>query len=475
MKVLPLSVGDAQSRPAFESFLRTCQDAARARRRPQLVSITLESEHLDPLAVLESIYDPGEMHFYCERPAEHLAVAGAEAVVSTVLDGASRFTAAKQFVAEALENTIAIGDLSLPFAGPHFFSAFGFFDDAEPDAPFPAATLFVPRWQVGCSDGRYSAVANLVVAADSAVDALAEKIWRANAKFHGFDYSAARTERFPHPMDVKTSEVGTPVGFHDAVASALQLIDAGTIEKIVLARALDAHASEAFHPLRMLNALRQRYPDCFSFSVGNGRGQSFIGASPERLVRIRERELLTEALAGSAPRGRTAGEDAALGGGLLRSEKDQREHKLVVESQRRRLQRLHLEPTVSDRPRLRQYSNVQHLHSPITASVPDALHVLDSVAELHPTPAVGGTPREQACADIARFEPFARGLYAGPIGWADHRGDGEFLVAIRSAFIDGDQGRLFAGAGIVAGSEPARESAEIDLKFRALLDALAER
>lgn len=475
MKVLPLSVGDARSRPAFESFLRQCQELARARGRPQLVSISLESEHLDPLAVLESIYDPGEMHFYCERPAEHLAVAGAEAVTSTVLDGASRFAAAKQFVTETLENTVAVGDLSLPFAGPHFFSALGFFDHAPPEASFPAATLFVPRWQVGCHDGRYSAVANLLVAPDSSIDALAEKVWRANAKFHGFDYSTARTERYPRPLEVETSEVGPAEGFLHAVQAVLQMIEAGVIEKIVLARALDARAGEAFHPLRMLNALRQRYPDCFSFSVGNGRGQSFIGASPERLARIRDRKLSTEALAGSAPRGRTAGEDAALGGGLLRSEKDRREQQLVIDSLQRRLRRLQVEPVASERPRLRQYSNVQHLHTPITAVVPDALHVLDAVAELHPTPAVGGTPRGLACEQIARLEPFARGLYAGPIGWADHRGDGEFLVAIRSAFIEGNQARLFAGAGIVAGSEPEKESAEIDLKFRALLDALAER
>lgn len=475
MKVVPLSADDAQSRPAFENFLRQCQQMARMRGRPQLVSITLESEHLDPLAVLESIYDPGEMHFYCERPAEHLALAGAEAVVSTVLDGASRFSAAKQFVAETLENTIAVGDLELPFAGPHFFCAFGFFDRAEPDAPFPTATLFVPRWQVGCSDGRYGAVANLVVAADSSIEALAEKVWRANAKFHGFDYSAARTERFPRPLDVRTAEVGSSDGYPRAVRSVLQMIESGAVEKIVLARALDAHGSEPFHPLRMLNALRQRYPDCFSFSVGNGHGQSFIGASPERLVRIRERELLTEALAGSAPRGRTAGEDAALGRGLLRSDKDRREQQLVIDSLQRRLRRLQLEPAVSQRPRLRQYSNVQHLHSPITARVPETLHVLDAVAELHPTPAVGGTPRDPAREQITQLEPFPRGLYAGPIGWADHRGEGEFLVAIRSAFIDGNQARLFAGAGIVAGSEPGKESAEIDLKFRALLDTLAER
>jgi menaquinone-specific isochorismate synthase len=398
-------------------------------------------------------------------------VAGAEAVVQCTPSGATRFADARRFIEETLENTIAIGDLGLPFAGPHFFGAFGFFDEARADAAFPAATLFVPRWQVGCRDDRFSAVANLLVAADTPIEPLVERVWRANAKFHTFDYSSAHTPSARHD-EFTTTEVGPRGGFATAVDAALALIRDGAFRKIVLARALDVQAPEPFHPLSILNALRQRFPDCYAFSVGNGRGQSFIGASPERLVRVRGGEILTEALAGSAPRGRGASEDAALASGLLRSEKDLREHALVVESLVRRLARLGLAASVGARPRLRQVSNVQHLHSPVTARAPEGMHVLDVVAELHPTPAVGGTPREAACAHIAPLEPFARGLYAGPVGWADHRGEGEFLVGIRSALIDGARARVFAGGGIVAGSVAEKEFAETEVKFRALLDAL---
>lgn len=474
MKVVPLQPGAAQSREALEIFLLKCRGLARDRQHPQLVSISLESEHLDPLAVLESIYEPGELHFYCERPAGHLAVAGADAVVQHSPGGAGRFAEARRFIADVLDNTIAVGDLALPFAGPHFFCAFGFFDEAADGAPFPAATIFVPRWQVGRVEDRFCAVANLLVAADTPVGAAADRLWRASAKFRGFDYSHATAANTALQRGCSTAEVGSVAGYLESVRQALGLIESGAVRKIVLARALDAQAPEPFHPLAVLNSLRQRFPDCYAFSVGNGRGQSFIGASPERLVRIHGREVATEALAGSAPRGRTASEDAALAAGLLRSEKDVREQALVVESLVRRLGRLGLEAKPAARPRVRQFSNVQHLHTLVTARAPADVHVLDAVAELHPTPAVGGTPRAEACAQIPRLESFARGLYAGPIGWADSRGDGEFFVGIRSALIDGAQARVFAGGGIVAGSEPEKEFAETEIKFRALLDALRE-
>jgi menaquinone-specific isochorismate synthase len=181
----------------------------------------------------------------------------------------------------------------------------------------------------------------------------------------------------------------------------------------------------------------------------------------------------TEALAGSAPRGRTASEDAALGSGLLKSEKDLREHALVVGSLVRRLEAAGLKAEVSARPRLKQMSNVQHLQSPVSAATRAGMHVLDTVCALHPTPAVGGSPREAACPHIRALEPFERGLYAGPIGWADSEGGGEFLVGIRSALVDGARARLYAGAGIVEGSVPERERQETDLKFRAMRDVFA--
>jgi menaquinone-specific isochorismate synthase len=438
------------------------------------VSISIESGVLDPLAVLESIYEPGELHFYCERPAEGLAVAGADAVLRFTIEGESRFAQARRFVLDTLEHAIVVGDATLPFSGPHFFAGFGFHDRSTRDAAFPAATLFVPRWQVGRRGDRFAAVANLMVEPDSAIEPMVGRVWRASAKFRSFEYgTVAEAAREAAPAKIDSTEVGEDGFFERSVATALELIAARTFDKIVLARALDLRSEGAFHPLALLNTLRGRFPDCYAFSFGNGKGQSFIGASPERLVRMQTGRIETEALAGSAPRGRTASEDAALGSGLLKSEKDLREHALVVGSLVRRLEAAGLKAEVSARPRLKQMSNVQHLQSPVSAATRAGMHVLDTVCALHPTPAVGGSPREAACPHIRALEPFERGLYAGPIGWADSEGGGEFLVGIRSALVDGARARLYAGAGIVEGSVPERERQETDLKFRAMRDVFA--
>jgi menaquinone-specific isochorismate synthase len=157
---------------------------------------------------------------------------------------------------------------------------------------------------------------------------------------------------------------------------------------------------------------------------------------------------------------------------LLERTKEVHEHEVVLETILRRLKNLGLASVSAERARLLLLPNVQHLCSPVSATMPPGMHLLDVLATLHPTPAVGGQPCAAVVPDIARLERFDRGLYAGTVGWFDEAGDGEFVVAIRSALMDGNRARLFAGAGIVEGSVPADEKAETDLKLGALLQAL---
>ena len=496
MTILPLDPAANATPEALRGFLEQCRTVAARAGRAQLVSISLEVGALDPLAVLESIFEPGELHFYVERPAEHLAVAGAEAVLSFTAAGADRFAACQRFIDETLAATIAVGDQRAPFAGPHFFTAFTFLPEVEAGESFPSVQVFVPRWQVGQRDGCTVAVANLVVASDAPIEALAERVWRAHAKFARFEYGeragaepspsgtgvspvGSSESSEPHGRDTRATktayvvrEVGGAGHYRNAVARALELIAAQTFGKIVLARAKEMQAPEAFHPLQALNRLRERYADCFAFSVANGRGQSFIGASPERLLRVREGRLITEALAGSVRRGASASEDAALGGALLGDEKELREHRLVIASIVRRLAPLGIRPEHPDQPVLFRLANVQHLQTPVQAALPAGVRLLDVLGSLHPTPAVGGTPREAALPHIRTLEGFPRGLYAGALGWIDAHGGGEFFVGLRSALIDGANARLYSGAGIVAGSSPGKELAETELKFRAMQEAL---
>ena len=473
MKTPAINPTSSATPDALREFLTHCSAAARACGRPQLVSISVTVDNLDPLAVLESIFDPAEQHFYAERPADGFSVAGAEAVLEFTASGPERFAAAKAFVERTLADTIAVGPLEEPFAGPHFFFAVGFAPEAAAEGPFGALKLFVPRWQVAWRGDSTVAVANFVITADAPVDQLTARVWKAHAKFGAFDYSRARTKDRPTAPQ-RAEELGGAGSYQRAVTQALAEIARGDYAKVVLARALKYTTAEAFHPMGVLNHLRRRYPDCYSFSIANGKGQSFIGATPERLVRVAGGRMHTTALAGSTGRGETASEDAALAQALLHSEKDLREHQLVIDAIVRGLADLKLELDYPAHPRLLGLANVHHLHTPISANLPPGVHILDLVARLHPTPAVGGAPLAPALRAIMRLESFPRGLYAGPQGWVDHRGGGEFFVGLRSALVDGRTATAYAGAGIVAGSEPEKEFAETELKFKALLEALTD-
>ncbi len=473
MKTPDINPTGSATPSGLRAFFQQCCAEARTAGRPQLVSISMMVENLDPLAVLESIFEPDEPHFYAERPSAGFSVAGAESAVEFTTAGPGRFAAARDFIAQTLADTIAVGPVAEPFAGPHFFFAAGFGDESAPGAPFPALRLFVPRWQVGRMGDSTVAVANLLVSADAPVDLITAKVWKAHAKFGAFDYSRARRKDRPSAPQM-AEEIGGAGSYQRAVSLALGAIGRGDYEKVVLARALKYTTAEEFHPMGILNHLRQRYPDCYSFSIAGGRGQSFIGASPERLVRVAGGRMHTTALAGSAARGVSASEDAAFAQALLHSEKDLREHRLVFDSIVGRLADLKLTLEHAAHPRLLGLANVHHLHTPISAHLPGGTHILDLVARLHPTPAVGGTPQGPALAAMVELESFPRGLYAGPQGWVDHRGGGEFFVGIRSALIDGRTATAYAGAGIVAGSEPDKEFAETELKFKALIEALTD-
>ncbi|MBC1256750.1 isochorismate synthase, partial [Trichormus variabilis FSR] len=273
------------------------------------------------------------------------------------------------------------------------------------------------------------------------------------------------------PTNLSKKLVTNGERYKKSVASALEKIQSKELSKVVLADILDVSSNQHFNLLHSLNNLRKTHPNCYIFSTSNGKGQNFIGASPERLITIHNQQLITDALAGSAPRGKTPAEDAANANRLLNSEKERHEHLLVMDFITQRLTQLGLLPQVLP-PRLRQLSNIQHLWTPINAIVPANVHPLKIIAQLHPTPAVAGAARDIACEEIRRYETFERGLYAAPLGWIDSQGNCEFIVGIRSALIDGDRARLYAGAGIVAGSDPDREFAEVQLKLQALLKAL---
>jgi len=451
----------------LRAFLAACREAAETDDHAKVASITLAVRHIDPLAVLDSIYEGTAHHFYMENRHRDWAVAGAEAVVAGSWNGPGRFRSAREFAEDLQAHVIAIGDMTLPLSGPLFFCGFSFFDSVEADEPFPGGLVFVPAWQVARVGGRYVAVANALIQPGMDVDLVANRIWSAHEKFTSFSYDSPPKAPVYHILGEQ--EVGGEGTFAENVREGLGQIRSGAYEKIVLSRAVDLEFDNSCQPLKILNRLRQDYSRCNCFSLQNEEGVSFIGATPERLVAVRDRRFATEAIAGSVGRDPDAGRDARLARELLSSEKDLREHRHVVESIRRRLDAVGIDVRVDRDPDLLVLPNVQHLRTPIEGELPEGVHILDLAESLHPTPAVGGTPREPALEDIRRLEPFRRGLFAGLTGWFDTRGNGEFAVGIRSALTRDNRARLYAGAGIVEGSVPELELRETSMKMEALL------
>ncbi len=261
----------------------------------------------------------------------------------------------------------------------------------------------------------------------------------------------------------------------ELVGRGVDAVGRGELDKVVCARMLALGAGP--DPVTVLDALRRRNPNCavFAFTAG---AATFLGATPEELAVLDGHRLCTSAVAGTAPRGADATSDARLAEGLLASAKERAEHRFVVEAITAGLEGLGLVDPTPTEPEILTLANLQHLRTPITSRVRQRssgvndMDVLRVAGVLHPTPATGGAPLNAALAFIEAHETFDRGWYAAPVGWCDLDGNGELRVALRSMLATDDGLRLFAGAGVVAGSTPAGELAETSVKLRALLDAL---
>ncbi len=483
MTVIPYRTNLFQDRQELYQLLSSGKQQAIAKNCPQIVSISQEISPLNPLAVLEAIAQPNQLQVYGGKPSQHQSIAAVDAAISIEISGKNRFKLAQNFIHTTLTNTLIKGHLNLPFSGPHFFCSFTFFaDELTLDSPFPSATIFLPRWQVSCYKNQCVLVANVEITSQINLQLLLKRLSNDFKLINGSGQTLSNlTPTKPEKFIEKNYQNADR--FKSSVLSALKLIQANQFSKIVLANTIDVISSQPFNLVNSLDNLRQRHPDCYIFSTSNSKGKNFIGASPERLITIRNHQLVTDALAGSAPRGKTAMEDANFANQLLSSEKERREHQFVLNFIAQRLSQFGLFPQLPPTPQLLKLSNIQHLWTPIQAELlNNNVHPLEIVAELHPTPAVAGVPTQIAQEQIRRYEPFDRSLYAAPLGWVDYQGNCEFIVGIRSALIETANpaknhtqtycARLYAGAGIVAGSDPNKELAEIQLKLQALLKAL---
>lgn len=448
---------------------------ARESGTPKLLSSTERWPGLtDPTAVVAASRGRGESWFCLEQPDRDgtaLAALGTAAALDAT--GPDRFAVLarrwRRLAAEALLDDAAEHPSG---AGLAALGGFAFAPEGGHSAAwegFPPASLHLPEVSL-CRRGETVTVTlNLVVDPDDTAEDVLARARRRTASLRAdslplLDPSPAGRYRVDSPMP--------PSHYEESVARAVHRIRSGELEKVVLAREVEVRAPQDHDPAAILGVLRDAFPSCFVFAVGRGE-TTFVGASPELLVRREGQRASTVALAGSTRRSADPAVDDHLGEQLLRSEKDREENAIVARRIARVLRPHAVWVTAPREPGLIRVANIQHLAAPIRAQLHSHLSAIELAGLLHPTPAVGGEPSRPAMELIPALEGFDRGWYAGAVGWTDGSGDGEFCVALRCAILRGPFARCYAGCGIVRDSDPASELAETEIKLGALLPVLS--
>jgi salicylate biosynthesis isochorismate synthase/menaquinone-specific isochorismate synthase len=453
---------------------------ARARRsgRAALAAVSVKLEQAaDPSALVCASRRPNEPWFVFEQPDRGgAALAGLGCAAS--LEGAG--TARTAHVAERWRTlsaeAFADNADAPPGAGIVAFGGFSFAPDGCATPPwrgFSPASLIVPELALARAtrggETRTWLTLSALACAQDVPERLAERL---EARLQEL-----RFERLPLLDPAPTgrhlvASAMAPEHYEQAVRTAAAMAARGELEKIVLAREVLVHAPKPYDPAAIVGVLRAEFPSCFTFAVGR-RDATFLAASPELLLRREGQRVSTLALAGSTRRSADPAVDDHLGEQLLRDPSYREEHAIVVRRIERALRSHAVWVIAPPEPELIRIANIQHLATPIRAQLARPADALGLAGILHPTPAVGGEPRELALPLIPALEGLDRGWYAGPVGWTDATGDGEFCVALRCALLRGQEARCYAGNGIVRDSDPARELAETEIKLQALLPLLA--
>jgi salicylate biosynthesis isochorismate synthase len=447
---------------------------ARQTGAAELLSFTTAiSADADPTAITVSSRIGGEPWFCFEQPDRGGAAVAALGCVRTLeATGPERFAAVSRAWQEVAGSAFADSPSAVPGSGLIATGGFAFAPGGGGSPRwrgFAPASLIIPEVSVARRDGEAWLTLNLDCAPDDTLDGL---LARADRRL-GSLRSVALPLLDPAPSGrYEVASVMPPAHYEQAVARGVQRIRSGELEKVVLAREVEVHAPRAHDPAAVLGLLREAFQSCYVFAVGRGNA-TFLAASPELLIRREGQRASTVALAGSIRRSADPAVDDHLGEQLLSSAKDREENAIVARRIATRLRPHSVWVSAAAEPGLVRVANIQHLGAPIRAQLRSPIDAVSLAGLLHPTPAVGGEPDELALELIPALEGMDRGWYAGPVGWTDSMGDGEFCVALRCALLRGTLATCFAGAGVVRDSDPAAELAETEVKLQALLPLLA--
>ncbi|WP_175640691.1 isochorismate synthase [Metabacillus schmidteae] len=455
----------------LKEFIQQALEDAKQTKQSVIVSCIKEVDAMDPLHFFASGEDLflGERYFWSTPNRDFTMVGlGNELVLENNLTTKERFRDIekewKRFRKMVVSNiTNQVG------TGPILFGGFSF-DPLKDKSPlwdsFSEAKFVLPKHMLSVIDQKCFITINKVV---TPYDEL-------SVCLKHFDQSLEIGESLPYQKDCEKGNEFSSIEYKTsewlkAVQKATDNIKAIEMDKVVLAREVHLKFANKINPYQVINNLQQEQPTSYIFEFENGP-QHFVGATPERLIKKKENEVLSTCLAGSIKRGRTEQEDQVLGQQLLHDDKNLLEHAIVVKMIKSAIESCCFDVFTPNSPALFKSKNIQHLYTPVKGRAKEGFSFLNMVENLHPTPALGGYPKDKAIEKIRELEPMHRGWYAGPLGWLDHEDNGEFVVAIRSGLLEGQNAALFAGCGIVEESNPKSEYLETKIKLKPMMSAL---
>lgn len=443
---------------------------ARQSNRPIIVSMTSQVTSQDALAFFSVCKNKTDTRTFWSDPKRELMLIGISSAVSLEANGLDRFSELNDMWQDLLKDAIIISDESIPATGPTIVGGFSFDPLKEKTKlwkSFPDAKLMLPKFMLTIYKGNTWLTTNFFLKETDDPTAIAQKA--ETEREYLFHLQAPREEKEPASF---IKEEINPQAWIKTVEKTTEEIKKHELKKVVLARELRLFSDEPFSPEKTLQRLLDEQTSSFVFAFESG-DDCFIGATPERLAKREYENILFTCLAGSMKRGTTYAEDEQLGNFLLHDHKNRHEHQLVVDMITEVAQNMCKNVQVPEGPALFKSRHIQHLFTPITAKATQ--HSLLAIIEaMHPTPALGGYPKNVGVKKIRHIEKLDRGWYAAPIGWLDYQGNGEFAAAIRSALLQGNEASLFAGVGLVADSDPMSEYEETLIKFKPMLSALGE-
>lgn len=449
-----------------------------------LVSHIERIASIDPLSALEKMSERAlvddriathiaQGRAYWTRPRDRFAIAGFGAVATFDPAGQGRFASVRESWNALLKDAVVHGPDKVAGVGPILMGGFAFDPEGSESKTwvgFSASHLVLPRVVITSVGNESFMTVNALVDDHGSAD-LDSETFRHLREAVVSPVSVFARDDNTMLADLEVTELSSEAAWLDTIRNAVETILHDKFEKVVIARAEVASAAQEYDVFALLRYLGSAHLDSFVFGYWRGE-RAFVGASPERLVLVDGRDVEASSLAGTIKRGMTATEDSDNARALEASAKDLAEHAAVRNALYEALAEECESVVAPSEPSLLTLPHVHHLHTQLRGRLREGRTMLDVVERLHPTPAVGGSPRDAALDFIRDHEDLDRGWYAGPIGWIGRNG-GEMAVGLRSALIDGRDATLFAGCGIVADSDPALEFAESSLKLKLMESALA--